>query len=147
MPRPAQWTPTMEPSRFPHDAPTLSTGRFIVMPLAPPMLGQLVELLLQDEALARGLAWMEDKSHDGAHQEARILECQYLRGNVMVRGIVEHARSLFVGIVVARQAVHGIELEVLCDSMFANQGIADEVRTPVSEWLNDNVRLPMAVRQ
>lgn len=143
MPQPA----IAQPASFPADAPTLGTERFIVLPLTPPKLRELAEVLLQDERLAEQLSWMEDKTKDGALREAFLLELQCTTGNAMAWGIVERARRMLVGALLARHTVSGIDLEVLCASQFWNQGIADEVSTPVAEWLEDNVDVQLVPLQ
>jgi len=117
------------------DAPSFDTERFVVVPLAPPALRQLTKVLLGDARLADQLPWLQDKSADGIEREAFLLELQCAARATRGWGIVERARVMFIGAVLARQSLEGIDLEVLCASQFWNQGVADEVCEPVAEWL------------
>jgi hypothetical protein len=117
--------------------PAFNTERFVVTPLAPQKLGEVAQVLLKDERLAAQLPWMEEKSADGANKEAFLLELQCASGTTKAWGIVERARAMFIGTVLARQTLAGIDLEVLCASQFWNQGVADEVGEPVAAWLED----------
>jgi hypothetical protein len=119
------------PARF-------DTERFIVVPLAPMKVAELLGVLLQDEPLAEQLPWMTDKSADGALREAFLLELQCMAGATRVWGIVERARGMFIGAAIASNAVDGIDLQVLCASQFWDRGVADEVGPPVADWLDDN---------
>lgn len=104
-------------------------------------------MLLQDERLAEQLPWMQDRSADGALREAFLLELQCAAGTTKVWGIVERARGMFIGAVIAKDSIEGIDLEVLCASQFWNQGIADEAGLPVAEWLEDNTEVTIVVPQ
>jgi RimJ/RimL family protein N-acetyltransferase len=132
---------------FPKDSPTFDTERFIVAPLQPAKARELIGVLLQDEHLARQIPWMPDKSTDGALREGFLLELQCAAGATKAWGIVERARAMLMGIVLARQSMSGIDLEVLCASRFWNQGIADEAGGPVAEWLEDNAEVALIVAQ
>ena len=55
------------------DTPTFDTERFIVAPLTPAKVRELIGVLLMDENLARQVPWMEDKTADGALREAFLL--------------------------------------------------------------------------
>lgn len=120
-----------------HEAPSFNTERFVVVPLTPPKLRELMQVLLSDTRLADQLPWLEDKSADGIQREAFLLELQCTARAIKGWGIVERARAMFIGAVLARQSLEGIDLEVLCASPFWNQGVADEVGEPVAEWLED----------
>lgn len=61
--------------------------------------------------------------------------------------VCERARSMFIGAVIARDAIEGIDLEVLCASQFWDQGVADEAGVPVAEWLEDNTEVTIVVPQ
>jgi RimJ/RimL family protein N-acetyltransferase len=132
-----------------HDemAPTFNTQRFVVAPLTPPKTRELAAVLLQDEKLAEQLPWMEDKSADGALREAFLLELQCAAGTTKAWGIVDRARGMFVGALLARQTLGGLDVEVLCASQFWNQGIADEVGDPVIAWLEDNAEVQLGAVQ
>jgi hypothetical protein len=125
--------------------PTFNTDRFVVVPLAPPKLRELAGVLLKDQRLAEQLPWMREKSADGAEKEAFLLELQCASGTTKAWGIVERARAILIGAVLARQALGGIDLEVLCASQFWNQGVADEVGAPVATWLEDSVDVQIDV--
>jgi len=60
-------------------------------------------------------------------------------------GIIERARAMFVGAVIAKNSIEGIDLEVLCASQFWNLGFADEAGLPVAEWLEDNTEEEIVV--
>lgn len=123
----------------PHQAlPRFDTERFIVAPLSPPKLRALAGVLLRDEALAAQLPWMPEPGADAAEREAFLLEMECAAGTTKAWGIVERARAMLVGAVLARQSLEGIDLEVLCASQFWHQGVADEAGMPVAEWLEDN---------
>jgi len=136
-----------ELGRIPTESPTFNTERFTITPLRPPKLRELAEILLRDEGLAEQVEWMADKSQDGARREAFLLELQATAGTTQGWGIVERARRMFVGAVLARQAMSGIDLEVLCPAQFWDQGISDEVGAPLAEWLADNIEVELVHRQ
>ena len=123
------------------DLPTFDTERFVVAPLSPPQLRALMEVLLRDERLAAQLPWMEEKTADAAAREAFLLELQCSAGTVQPWGIVDRARAMLVGAVLARHTLEGLDVEVLCASRFWNQGVADEAGEPVAEWLEDNAEV------
>lgn len=125
--------------------PTFNTERFVVAPLTPAKLRELAQVLLKDERLAEQLPWMQEKSADGAEKEAFLLELQCASGTTKAWGIVERARALFIGAVLARQTLDGIDLEVLCASQFWNHGVADEVGEPVAAWLEDSTDVQIDV--
>jgi RimJ/RimL family protein N-acetyltransferase len=125
--------------------PTFHTERFVVAPLAPPKLRELAQVLLKDERLAEQLPWMQEKSADGAEQEAFLLELECTAGTTKAWGIVDRDRAIFIGAVLARQTLSGIDLEVLCPSQFWNHGVADEVGEPVATWLEDSVDVQIDV--
>jgi RimJ/RimL family protein N-acetyltransferase len=122
------------PARF-------DTERFIVAPLTPAELRALAQVLLQDARLAEALPWMADKTAYGAAREAFLLQMQCAAGTTQAWGILERARSMYVGAVLSRYALDGIELEVLCASSFWDQGVADEVGEPVAQWLQDHAEV------
>ena len=129
----------------PQALPTFDTEHFVVAPLTPSKLRELAQVLLQDEPLAEHLPWMQEKSSDGAMQEAFLLELQCAAGTVKAWGIVERARAMLIGALLARQTLEGIDLEVLCASSFWDQGVSDEVAEPVAEWLEDSVSIEIGV--
>lgn len=125
--------------------PTFNTERFVVTPLTPAKLRELAQVLLRDERLAEQLPWMQEKSADGAEKEAFLLELQCSSGTTQAWGIVDRARAIFIGALLARQTLGGIDLEVLCASQFWNHGVADEVGEPVGTWLEDSVDVQIGV--
>jgi RimJ/RimL family protein N-acetyltransferase len=127
------------------ELPRFDTERFVVAPLSPPQLRSLAEVLLRDERLADQLPWMTDKSADAASREAFLLELHAVAGTVKAWGIVERARAMLIGAVLARQTLEGLDLEVLCASSFWNQGVADEAGVPVAEWLEDHTLVEIGV--
>jgi RimJ/RimL family protein N-acetyltransferase len=132
-----------EVKRTSRPSPTFDTERFIIAPLVPTKVRELFAVLFQDEQLAGQLPWMEDKSADGALSEAFLLELQCAGGTAQAWGIVERARGMFIGAVVVRDSVYGIDLEVLCASQFWNQGVADEAGPPVAEWLENHMEVTL----
>jgi len=117
--------------------PTFNTERFVVTPLTPSKLRELAQVLLKDERLAEQLPWMQERTADGAAREAFLLELQCAAGTIKAWGIVERARAMLIGAVLARVTLGGIDLEVLCASQFWNHGVSDEVGEPVASWLED----------
>jgi len=128
-------------------APTFNTERFIVSPLAPAKIRELAGVLLQDEKLAAQVPWMQEKTLDGALREAFLLELQCTTGATKTWGIVDRARGMFIGAVLARYTLSGLDLEVLCASRFWNQGVADEAADPVAAWLEDHTDVQLVVPQ
>ena len=128
-----------------HSLPTFHTEQFVVIPLTPAKLRELARVLLKGERLAEQLPWMQEKSADGAEKEAFLLELQCASGTTKAWGIVERARAMFIGAVLARQTLVGIDVEVLCASQYWNQGVADEVGEPVAAWLEDSTDVRMDV--
>lgn len=118
--------------------PRFDTERFIVAPLTPPGLRALASVLLRDEKLASELPWMQAPCADAADREAFLLELQCAAGVTKAWGIVERARALPIGAVLARPSLEGIDLEVLCASAFWDQGVANEAGVPVAEWLEEH---------
>lgn len=132
-------------TRSPQELPTFDTERFVVIPLKPPQIRALAAVLLCDEKLAAQLPWMEEKTADAAQREAFLLELQCAAGTTQAWGIVERARSMYIGAVLARQTLEGLDLEVLCASQFWNQGVADEAGEPVARWLEDHAEVEIGV--
>ncbi|WP_140629763.1 GNAT family N-acetyltransferase [Methylibium rhizosphaerae] len=133
--------PALAPA--PRNLPTFNTERFVVAPLDPQKARELLAVLLQDEKLAEQLPWLEEKTKDGALREAFLLELQCATGATQAWGIVERSHAMFVGMVLCRHDLSGIDVEVLCASQFWNQGIADEVGEPVADWLEDNAEVEL----
>jgi RimJ/RimL family protein N-acetyltransferase len=131
------------PAHLRSKLPAFQTERFDVMPLNPAQARELAEGLLQDERLAEYVTWMEDKSRDGARREAFLLEMQCAAGTTLAWGIVDRDSATFIGALLARPTVEGLDLEVLCASAFWNQGIADETAEPVAEWMEANCEVEM----
>jgi hypothetical protein len=129
--------------RLPHRTPIFDTARFVVAPLAPMTVRELLGELLQDRLLAEQLPWLQDKSADGALREAGLLELQCAAGAAKVWGIVDPVEGLFLGAVLATNTVGGVDMEVLCASPFWDQGIADEAGPPVADWLEDNMEFAL----
>jgi RimJ/RimL family protein N-acetyltransferase len=119
------------------ELPRFETLRFIVMPLTPTKARELAAVLLQDERLAARLPWMQQKTSDGALREAFLLELECNCGNTSVWGIIERARRMYVGAVLARNTPGGVDLEVLCASQFWDQRVAEEAGPPVADWLEE----------
>jgi len=113
------------------------TERLTVVSLSPFEARNLLTVLLQDEALASQVPWMKGKSQDHALQEAFGIDLQCAAGQAKVWSIIERARRMQIGAVVARESLEGLNIEVLVASQFWGQGIADEAGEPVIEWLAD----------
>jgi RimJ/RimL family protein N-acetyltransferase len=114
---------------------TFHTEAFIVAPITPPELRELAGDLLQDEHLAAQLDWMTDKSKDGALREAFLLELQCAEGRVRAWRIIERNFGGTIGVVLVRDEVGGLDVEVLCESTSWNDSISDEVVEPLVAWL------------
>lgn len=123
--------------------PTFQTERFEVVPLNPDQARSLVEELLQDESLAEYVSWMQDKSRDGARREAFLLQMQCAAGTTLAWGIVERDSAAFIGALLAKPTIEGLDLEVLCASAMWHQGVADEAAVPVAEWIEENCEVEM----
>jgi RimJ/RimL family protein N-acetyltransferase len=137
----------VSPPGMKRELPILHTPRFVVAPLKPAEVRDLVQVLLQDDRLAAQLPWMREKTLDGALREAFLLEMQCAAGTVEVWGIVERARTMLVGAALARHALSGIDIEVLCASQLWDQGVADEVFGPVAEWLEGAIDIRIGLPQ
>lgn len=135
--------PSAELDKSPPPPPLFNTERFIVAPLTPAKARELLGVLLQDERLAGQVPWMQERSKDGALREAFLLELQCNAGATQAWGIVERARGMLMGTVLARRTVEGIDVEVLCASQFWNQGVADEAGEPVADWLEANTEVTL----
>jgi RimJ/RimL family protein N-acetyltransferase len=122
------------------DSPQFQTERFVVAPLTPPKARELIGVLLQDPLLAGQVPWLEERTKDGALREAFLLQLQCVAGAAKVWGIIDRARRMLIGAVLARNEVASIDIEVLCASQFWNQGVADEAGKPVAEWLEDEAQ-------
>ncbi len=121
------------------------TERFSVVALAPSQARGLIGVLLQDEALAARLAWMEDKSQDGALRAAFGIELQSAAGQVKVWSIVSRERRMQIGAILAKHSLEGIDVEVLAASRFWDDGVADEASEPVVAWLSEHVESMFAL--
>ncbi|WOI45334.1 GNAT family N-acetyltransferase [Acidovorax sp. BLS4] len=128
---------------LPAQAPKFETERFVVVPLGPEPARDLLNVLLQDERLAGQLPWMVEKSADGACKEAFLIGLQCAAETTLVWGIVERARSAYIGAVLARSTLEGLDVEVLCASQFWNQGVADEAGLPVADWLEEHAAVEL----
>lgn len=138
---------TAEVGRLPNEIPAFQTERFVLVPLVPPRLRDLAERVLLDPPLAERMPWMKEKSADGARREAFLIELEAHAGSIKGWGILQRGRGMQVGMVLARQSVSGIDIEVLCPSEFWNQGVSDEVGPPLAEWLEDNVEVSLVFKQ
>ncbi|MCK4161902.1 hypothetical protein [Ralstonia pseudosolanacearum] len=115
------------------------TERFIVIPLSGHEARNLVGVLLQDEALASRIDWMEDKSRDGALREAFGIELRCNAGQARVWSIIERARRLQIGAILASHSLEGLDVEVLVASPFWDQDVSDEAGAPVIDWLQRRI--------
>jgi hypothetical protein len=134
---------TTLPAHLRSKLPTFDTERFLIVPLNPAQVRELAEGLLQDERLAEYVTWMEDKSRDGALREAFLLEMQCAAGTTLAWGIVERESSLFIGALLARPSIEGLDLEVLCTPDLWHQGVAEEAAGPAADWLEEHCEIEM----
>lgn len=111
------------------------TERFLVLALSGFDARNLVAVLLQDEALASRVDWMKDKSRDGALQEAFGIELRCNADQAKVWGIIDRARRMQIGAVIAGHSLEGLDVDVLVASQFWDQDVSDEAAAPVMEWL------------
>ena len=131
------------PAHLRSKLPMFQTERFDIVPLNPSEARELAEGLLQDERLAQYVTWMQDKSRDGALREGLLLQMQCAAGTTLAWGIVERDSDTFIGALLARPTVEGLDLEVLCASVRWHQGVAEEAGEPVAEWLAENCDIEM----
>lgn len=121
-----------------HQLPQFETERFSVVPLSPANVRTLAEILLQDEALAAQIPWLEEKTRDGAMREAYGMELQAAAGQIKVWGIIARELRMHVGLIIARDSLAGIDVDALVASKFWGQEIAEEAGEPVLDWLDDH---------
>jgi hypothetical protein len=131
------------PAHLRSKLPTFQTERFEVVPLNPPRARELVQGLLQDKRLAEYVTWLEDKSPDGVRREALLLELQCAAGTTLAWGIVESESTTFIGALLARPTIEGLDLEVLCASALWDQGVTEEAAMPVAEWIEEHCDIEM----
>ena len=123
--------------------PAFHTQRFAIIPLNPGQVGELAGVLLQDTLLVEYVPWVQDKSCDGALREAFLLQMQCAAGTALVWGIVERESATYIGALLARPSLEGLDVEVLCASEMWNQGVAEEAGPPVADWLEENCEVEM----
>lgn len=119
-------------------SPKFETERFTVVPLFPGEGRELVEVLLQDEALAARVPWLTEKTRDGALQQAYEIELQAAAGQIKVWGIVARALRMPIGAIISRNSIEGIDVDVLVSSQFWDEGVIEEASEPVMDWLEDH---------
>ncbi|EEF26425.1 conserved hypothetical protein [Ricinus communis] len=118
--------------------PAFETERFRVLPLNSAQARQIVEKLLEDVRLAEYVAWVADKSRDGAHREAFLLQMQRAAGTVLAWGVLERENDKVIGALLARPTIEGLDLEALCEPSMWEQKVTEEVAYPVAEWIEDH---------
>lgn len=128
----------------PGQLPQFETERFTLVPLSPAKVRELAEILLQDEALASQIPWLEDKSRDGALREAYGMELQAAAGQIKAWGVIARELRMHVGMIVSKNSLAGIDVEVLVASQFWGQEIVDEAGDPVLDWLDDHAEVIQA---
>jgi RimJ/RimL family protein N-acetyltransferase len=121
----------------PAQSKKFETERFVVVPLSGAQARRLLCVLLQDELLAAQVEWLRDKSLDGVEKEAFRIELLCNAGRVKVWSIVERARKLQIGAVLATFSLNGLDLEIVVASQFWDQGVSAEVAEPVAQWLEN----------
>lgn len=112
-----------------------NTERFVVVSLAGLDIRNLLGVLLQDEELSKRLSWLTANSKDDAMREAFCMEVLCNAGQAKVWSIVERARQMQIGAIVAKQSLEGLDVEVLVASQFWDQDVSEEAAEPVMEWL------------
>lgn len=120
------------------ELPRFETERFIVVPLSPANVRTLAEILLQDEALAARIPWLEEKTRDGAMREAYGLELEAAAGQIKAWGVIARELRMHVGLIIARNSLAGIDVEALVATPFWGQEVAEEAGDPVLDWLDDH---------
>ncbi|MEX3816090.1 hypothetical protein AB3X96_38695 [Paraburkholderia sp. BR13439] len=133
------------PFKKPIQRQTFETERFTIVSLSGNEAKNLVSVLLQDELLASRIDWMTEKSHDGAMQAAFGIELQCNAGQAMAWGIIERARRMQIGAVLAIYSFEGLDVEVLVASQFWDQHVSEEAAPPVLEWLQQNAEVNMTL--
>ena len=123
--------------------PAFQTERFEIVPLSPTKARELAEVLLQDEQLPEYVTWVKDKSSDGTRREAFLLEMQCAAGVTLPWGIIDRDSATFIGALLARPTIEGLDLEVLCASALWHLDISDEAAGPVAEWLAEHCEVEM----
>ena len=123
----------------PAQSKKFETERFVVVPLTGAQAKRLLCVLLQDEQLASRVDWMKDKSRDGAEKEAFRIELLCNAGQLNVWSIVERARQMQIGAVLAAFSLEGIDLEILVASQLWDQEVSSEVAEPVTQWLEQSM--------
>lgn len=116
--------------------PSFSTERFLLTPLEPALARQLVEVLLQDDALAEQVPWLQGKTPEEARQLAAEMEAGAEQGVCRIWSIMVRAEEKVVGALVARNSLAGIDVEVLVDSECEMDDLVDETCDPVMAWLD-----------
>lgn len=119
-------------------SPNFETERFTVAPLFPGEGRKLVEVLLQDETLAARVPWMTEKTQDGALQQAYGIGLQAAAGQIKVWGIVARELRMYIGAIISRNSLEGIDVEVLVVSQFWGDGVVEEASKPVMDWLENH---------
>jgi RimJ/RimL family protein N-acetyltransferase len=118
------------------------TERLTVTPLSPAEARRLFEVLLQDDALAAQLPWLESTGRDEALREAFGIELQCAAGLTLAWGIVERASRTMIGGIVAKHTLEGSEVDILVASQFWDHGVAEEAGDPVVAWLQERLAPP-----
>lgn len=121
-----------------NDRPRFETDRFIVMLLSPSDARRLLEVLLQDEPLAARVPWLNDKTQDGALQEAYAVGLQAAAGIIKVWGIFSKESQEQVGVMIAKNSPNGIDVEALVASRYWDNDVIEEASEPLMEWLEEN---------
>lgn len=111
------------------------TERLTIVSVSPGEARGLVGVLLQDEPLASQVVWLEEKSASGALREAFAIELECAAGKRKVWSVIERARQMQIGAVLAEYSIAGLDVEVLVASQFWDQEIATEAAEPVMQWL------------
>jgi hypothetical protein len=121
--------------------PAIHIGSYLLVPLRPAKVRELMCVLLDDQGLAEHPLRTRDAGADSATQQALSLEQECAVGATVVWGIVDRSSQVCVGAAIARQMLNGLDLEVMCASTYAGLGITETVAEPLAEWLEDHVDL------
>lgn len=119
---------------------SFQTERFMVVQLSPAEGRQLVEALLQDDALAAQIPWLTEKTPDDALRQAYGIEQQLAAGLLKMWGITARYPEIQVGAILAKNSRKGIDVEVMVASQYwGDDGVVQEACEPVLDWIDDNV--------
>lgn len=118
--------------------PTFETARFALLPLAPFVARQLVERLLLSDTEGSEVVWVTDRTPEGARTFGREMEAAAERGACRMWSILKRDDQMVIGVLIARNASDGFDVQVLVDTEHDVYDPVEEVCDPVLEWLGEN---------